>query len=74
MSNDISDKDKKDWDKFIKSNEKLPDKDLKSQKKKIFKTKENLPLVGSLVKIYTKNFEGHFTLLASIYEFADNFQ
>ena len=39
MSNDISDKDKKDWDRFIKSNEKLPDKDLKSQKKKIFKTK-----------------------------------
>jgi DNA-nicking Smr family endonuclease len=39
LSNDISDKDKKDWDKFIKSNEKLPDKDLKSQKKKIFKTK-----------------------------------
>ena len=39
MSNNISDKDKKDWDKFTKSNEKLPNKDLKYNKKKIFKTK-----------------------------------
>ena len=27
MTDNISDKDKKDWDKFIKSNEKLPNKD-----------------------------------------------
>ncbi len=37
MTKNISDKDKKDWDEFIKSNEKLPNKDLKHQKKKIFK-------------------------------------
>ena len=31
MSNNISDKDKKDWNKFINSNEKLPNKDSKLQ-------------------------------------------
>ena len=39
MSKDISDKDKRDWDKFITGNEKLPNKDLKYQEKKILKTK-----------------------------------
>ncbi len=39
MSNDISDKDKKDWNKFINSNEKLKDKDFKYQEKKNFKTR-----------------------------------
>ena len=39
MSNDISNKDKKDWNKFIKSKEKLPNKDFKYQEKKILKTK-----------------------------------
>ena len=39
MSNDISDKDKRDWDKFITGNEKIPNKDLKYQEKKILKTK-----------------------------------
>ena len=39
MSNDISDKDKRDWDKFITGNEKLTNKDLKYQEKKILKTK-----------------------------------
>ena len=37
MNNRISDKDKKDWESFIKSSEKLPNKDLKNQKKKFFK-------------------------------------
>ena len=32
MPNNISDKDKKDWDKFINSTEKLPNKDFKHQK------------------------------------------
>ena len=31
MTNNISDKDKKDWNKFINSNEKLPNKDSKLQ-------------------------------------------
>tara|TARA_B100001115_G_C15772558_1_gene379253 strand:+ start:380 stop:802 length:423 start_codon:yes stop_codon:yes gene_type:complete len=39
LSNDISDKDKLEWNKFINSNEKLFDKDFKLQEKKIIKTK-----------------------------------
>ena len=39
MSNDISDKDKRDWDNFISRNEKLPNKDFKNQEKNIPKTK-----------------------------------
>ena len=34
MTNKISDKDKKDWEKFISSKEKLPNKDLKFSKEK----------------------------------------
>tara|TARA_B100001121_G_scaffold272570_1_gene259169 strand:+ start:364 stop:786 length:423 start_codon:yes stop_codon:yes gene_type:complete len=39
LSNDISDKDKLEWNKFINSNEKLFDKDFKLQEKKILKIK-----------------------------------
>ena len=39
MNNNISNKDKKDWDKFINSNEKLPDKDFKNIEKKNKKTR-----------------------------------
>ena len=39
MNNNISKKDKKDWEKFIKSNEKLPNKDFKNKNIKTFKTK-----------------------------------
>ena len=39
MSNDISDKDKKDWLKFINSRTKLPDKDLNYKKEKNKKTR-----------------------------------
>ena len=38
MSNKISDKDKKDWENFLSSNEKLSDKDYRSEKKNISKT------------------------------------
>ena len=38
MTNQISDKDKKDWENFLSSEEKLPDKDLKKKKKKYNKT------------------------------------
>jgi DNA-nicking Smr family endonuclease len=38
LTNQISDKDKKDWENFLPSEEKLPDKDLKSKKKKYNKT------------------------------------
>ena len=37
MYKNISDKDKQDWNKFVESEEKLPDKDFIHQKKKIFK-------------------------------------
>ena len=39
MSDKISDKDKKDWENFITSDEKLPDKDFRINKKKNLKTK-----------------------------------
>ena len=37
MTNRISDKDKKDWENFLSSNEKLKDKDSKLKKKKQYK-------------------------------------
>ena len=39
MTNNISKKDKKDWQTFISSNEKLPNKDLKSKQHSLIKTK-----------------------------------
>ena len=45
MSDKISEKDKKDWENFLSNPEKLPNKDLKINKKKISKTK-NIDLHG----------------------------
>ena len=45
MNNKISDKDKKDWENFLSNDEKLPNKDLKFNKKKNLKTK-NIDLHG----------------------------
>ena len=39
MNDNISDKDKKDWNQFINSTEKLPDKDLNNKKKRNKKTR-----------------------------------
>jgi len=39
LTDNISDKDKKDWNNFISSKEKLPNKDTKFNKKKIFETR-----------------------------------
>ena len=39
MNDNISDKDKKDWHEFINSNEKLPNKDFKFQKKENIKVR-----------------------------------
>ncbi len=39
MNDNISDKDKKDWHKFINSSEKLPNKDFKYQKKENIKVR-----------------------------------
>jgi len=39
LNNNISDKDKKDWETFISSKEKVIDKDFKSQKKNLLKVR-----------------------------------
>ncbi len=39
MSNDISDKDKKDWAEFVNSKDKLPNKDIRYNKAKTSKTR-----------------------------------
>ena len=39
MNNDISEKDKKDWESFTSSDEKLPNKDLRLSKENFFKVK-----------------------------------
>ena len=39
MTDNISEKDKKDWENFLSKNEKLPNKDLKLDKKISFKIK-----------------------------------
>ena len=39
MTNNISEKDKKDWENFLSKKEKLPDKDIKIDKKISFKTR-----------------------------------
>ena len=39
MNDNISDKDKKDWQKFVNSTEKLPNKDFENQKKKNLKVR-----------------------------------
>jgi DNA-nicking Smr family endonuclease len=39
LTDNISEKDKKDWENFLLKKEKLPDKDFKIDKKKTFKTR-----------------------------------
>tara|TARA_Y100000996_G_scaffold368771_1_gene315352 strand:- start:12 stop:434 length:423 start_codon:yes stop_codon:yes gene_type:complete len=39
LNDNISDKDKKDWNNFINSKDKVPDKDIKTKDKKILKTR-----------------------------------
>ena len=56
MSNDISEKDKKDWAKFIEGNERLPNKDFKSSKQKFFKVK-SIDLHGYTLKEANKIIE-----------------
>ena len=46
MSNSISDKDKKDWNKFISSKDKLSNKDDESFKKKNFYSSKSIDLHG----------------------------
>ena len=56
MTNKISDKDKKDWQNFISSEDKLPNKDLTKQKKLLFKTK-SIDLHGYTLEQANKKIE-----------------
>ena len=56
MNDNISDKDKKDWNNFINSKEKLPNKDTKFNKKKIFETR-SIDLHGYTLDAANKTIE-----------------
>ncbi len=56
MINDISEKDKKDWETFISSDENLPNKDFKSSKQKLFKVK-SIDLHGYTLEEANKTIE-----------------
>ena len=56
MSNDISGKDKKDWEIFLSSSEKLPNKDLTKTNHKIFKTR-SIDLHGYTLEEANKTIE-----------------
>tara|TARA_S200000501_G_scaffold60246_1_gene50658 strand:- start:971 stop:1393 length:423 start_codon:yes stop_codon:yes gene_type:complete len=56
LINDISDKDKKDWENFLSSNERLPNKDYKKSNLKIFKTK-SIDLHGYTLEEANKTIE-----------------
>ena len=56
MTDNISDKDKQDWNNFINSKEKLPNKDTKFNKKKIFETR-SIDLHGYTLDAANKTIE-----------------
>ena len=56
MTDKISDKDKQDWNNFINSKEKLPNKDNKFNKKKIFETR-SIDLHGYTLDAANKTIE-----------------
>ena len=56
MSNDISQKDKQDWETFISNNEKLPNKDINFSKKTFIKIK-SLDLHGYTLEEANKTIE-----------------
>ena len=56
MNDNISDKDKKDWYKFINSTEKLPNKDFENQKKKNLKVR-SIDLHGYTLEEANKTIE-----------------
>ena len=60
MTDNISDKDKKDWNNFINSKEKLLNKDTKFQNKKIFKTR-SIDLHGYTLDAANKTIEDFIT-------------
>jgi len=56
LTNNISEKDKKDWENFLKKKEKLPNKDIKIDKKITFKTK-SIDLHGYTLEEANKSIE-----------------
>ena len=56
MNNDISEKDKNDWENFLSSDEKLPNKDFKNSNHRIFKTK-SIDLHGYTLEEANKTIE-----------------
>ena len=56
MTDNISEKDKKDWENFLSKKEKLPNKDIKIDKKIIFKTK-SIDLHGYTLEEANKTIE-----------------
>ncbi len=56
MTDNISEKDKKDWENFLSKKEKLPDKDIKSDKKLSFKTR-SIDLHGYTLQEANKTIE-----------------
>jgi len=66
LTDSISEKDKKDWENFLSNKEKLPNKDIKIDKKKTFKTKSidlhgytldeaNKSIESFIIKSYQEN-------------------
>ena len=66
MTDNISEKDKKDWENFLSKKEKLPNKDVKIDKKKSFKTRSidlhgytldeaNKSIESFIIKSYQEN-------------------
>ena len=60
MTDNISDKDKKDWEKFISGDERLPNKDNKSQKKTSLKIK-SIDLHGYTLEEANRSIENFIT-------------
>ena len=60
MTDNISEKDKKDWENFLLKNEKLPNKDLKIDKKITFKTR-SIDLHGYSLEEANKSIEDFIT-------------
>ena len=60
MTDNISDKDKKDWDKFISGDERLPNKDNKFKRKTILKTK-SIDLHGYTLEEANRSIENFIT-------------
>ena len=56
MTDNISEKDKKDWENFLSKNEKLPNKDIKIEKKLSFKTR-SIDLHGYSLEEASKSIE-----------------